>query len=176
MGGLGSGRWYRWDSRDTLEGNRRIDVRQLQREDWLRPGLWFSWAWWRSVTATEGTGANGRMWKSRCPSSGHPATTGASAPGLSAPASLMASNASAGWRSYTEPVPISSAATATGWPTPVNGRTVLTGRYDGPAKLRSDWGTTGVLPGPSRPSPGGCAGRLTSGSSSKRWTPSMKAC
>lgn len=46
MGGSGSGRWYRWDAKDTVEGCRRLDVRVWQRGGFLRPGRWFSWAWW----------------------------------------------------------------------------------------------------------------------------------
>jgi hypothetical protein len=46
MGGPGSGRWYRWDAKDTVEGCRRLDVRVWQRGGFLRPGRWFSWAWW----------------------------------------------------------------------------------------------------------------------------------
>jgi hypothetical protein len=46
MGGPGSGRWYRWDAKDTVEGCRRLDVRVWQRGGFLRPGGWFSWAWW----------------------------------------------------------------------------------------------------------------------------------
>lgn len=47
MGGPGSGRWYRWQgSKDTVEGCRRIDVR-----DWHRRGLLygsgFGWNWYR---------------------------------------------------------------------------------------------------------------------------------
>jgi hypothetical protein len=45
MGGPGSGRWYRWDTKDTVEGCRRLDVRDWQRRGFLRPGSWFSWGW-----------------------------------------------------------------------------------------------------------------------------------
>jgi hypothetical protein len=45
MGGYGSGRWYRWSTKDTVDGNRYIDVRRWYREDKLCPGLWFSWCW-----------------------------------------------------------------------------------------------------------------------------------
>jgi hypothetical protein len=46
MGGPGSGRWYRWHAKDTVEGCRRLDVRDWQRRGLLRPGMWFSWSWW----------------------------------------------------------------------------------------------------------------------------------
>jgi hypothetical protein len=46
MGGRGSGRWYRWDSKDTIESCRRIDVRRLQRDGLLKSGNQFLWAWW----------------------------------------------------------------------------------------------------------------------------------
>jgi hypothetical protein len=46
MGGPDSGRWYRWDAKDTVEGCRRLDVRVWERGGFLRPGKWFSWAWW----------------------------------------------------------------------------------------------------------------------------------
>jgi hypothetical protein len=46
MGGAGSGRWYRWVAKDTVEGCRRLDVRVWERGGFLRPGRRFSWAWW----------------------------------------------------------------------------------------------------------------------------------
>jgi len=46
LGGPGSGRWYRWHTKDTVEGCRRLDVRDWQRRGLLRPGTWFSWSWW----------------------------------------------------------------------------------------------------------------------------------
>lgn len=47
MGGSGSGRWWRYHSRDTVESCRRLDVRDWQRRGLLRPWQGFSWAWWR---------------------------------------------------------------------------------------------------------------------------------
>jgi hypothetical protein len=35
MGGLGSGKWYRWDRRTTLAELGRLDVRRLQRDGFL---------------------------------------------------------------------------------------------------------------------------------------------
>jgi hypothetical protein len=50
MGGLGSGRMFRWDSKTSLDECRFVDVR-----DWKRRGLLgkvsrFSWGWWRDRT------------------------------------------------------------------------------------------------------------------------------
>jgi hypothetical protein len=48
MGGYGSGRWYRWDARDTVEQHRRLDVRKLHKAGYLegddtpRPWGWRS--------------------------------------------------------------------------------------------------------------------------------------
>jgi hypothetical protein len=50
MGGMGSGNWYRWDSKDTVESCRSIDVRQWHRDGLLKPGILFSWAWWHDET------------------------------------------------------------------------------------------------------------------------------
>lgn len=47
MGGIGSGRWWRWDSKNTTDGYRRIDVRRWAREDCLSPGQQFLWSWKR---------------------------------------------------------------------------------------------------------------------------------
>jgi hypothetical protein len=46
MGGPGSGRWYRWDTKDTVDSRRRLDVRDCHRQGLLRPGTRFSWGWW----------------------------------------------------------------------------------------------------------------------------------
>lgn len=40
MGGLGSGHWYWWDSKPTVESRRSIDVRWLVREGIIKPGVW----------------------------------------------------------------------------------------------------------------------------------------
>lgn len=47
MGGPGSGRWYRWGTRETVEGCLRIDVRDWQRRGFLRPGTAFVWSWYQ---------------------------------------------------------------------------------------------------------------------------------
>jgi hypothetical protein len=46
MGGPGSGRWYRWHTKATVEGCRRLDVRDWQRRGLLCPRMEFSWGWW----------------------------------------------------------------------------------------------------------------------------------
>ncbi len=45
MGGLGSGRRYRWDVKETTEGVRRLDVRALHRAGRLAPGGVCGWSW-----------------------------------------------------------------------------------------------------------------------------------
>jgi hypothetical protein len=45
MGGWGSGRWNRWDTKPTVEHYRYIDVRAWHREGVLRPGLRFVVIW-----------------------------------------------------------------------------------------------------------------------------------
>jgi len=42
MGGLGSGSWYRWDSKYTVEQCHRLDIRYLKRQGWLKPGYFGS--------------------------------------------------------------------------------------------------------------------------------------
>ena len=45
MGGPGSGRWYRWDSKDTTENHNRIDIRWLRKQGYLRPNTSGSLSW-----------------------------------------------------------------------------------------------------------------------------------
>ena len=45
MGGPGSGRRYRWDTKPTVEGYRFLDVRQWHREGLLCPMLRFVVTW-----------------------------------------------------------------------------------------------------------------------------------
>jgi hypothetical protein len=52
MGGHGSGRHYRWDTKTVLEECRSIDVRDWKRRRMLREGTGFSWAWWRDNVKT----------------------------------------------------------------------------------------------------------------------------
>jgi hypothetical protein len=47
MGGRGSGRLFRWDTKTALEECRSIDVRDWQRRGLLHDGCGFSWAWWQ---------------------------------------------------------------------------------------------------------------------------------
>jgi hypothetical protein len=48
MGGVGSGSWYRFGKKTTVEGCHSLDVRTLHREGLLKPGWGFSWCWSRS--------------------------------------------------------------------------------------------------------------------------------
>lgn len=48
MGGIGSGTWYRWSKKDTVEDCRALDVRRWQRDGFLIPGRSFSWRWTRN--------------------------------------------------------------------------------------------------------------------------------
>lgn len=38
MGGIGSGNWYRWDKRTTIEETKRIDIRYMRQQGLLKPG------------------------------------------------------------------------------------------------------------------------------------------
>ena len=38
MGGLGSGNWYRWDTRTTTEQIHRVDIRYLRKQGFLKEG------------------------------------------------------------------------------------------------------------------------------------------
>ena len=46
MGGLGSGYWDRWDTKDTVEQCHRIDIRYLKQQGLLKPGYsgWLRWS------------------------------------------------------------------------------------------------------------------------------------
>ena len=48
MGGIGSGRHYRWDTKGTTEDHRTIDVRRWHREKLLTPNHSFIWKWTRN--------------------------------------------------------------------------------------------------------------------------------
>jgi hypothetical protein len=52
MGGVGSGSWYRFDKRTTVEECHSLDVRRLHREGLLKPGWGFSWCWSRAGCQT----------------------------------------------------------------------------------------------------------------------------
>jgi hypothetical protein len=47
LGGVGSGSWYRFDKKTTVEECRSLDVRKLHREGLLKPDRLFSWSWSR---------------------------------------------------------------------------------------------------------------------------------
>jgi hypothetical protein len=48
MGGAGSGSWYRWHKRDTVEECRSLDIRRWQRDGLLTEGRYFGWNWTRN--------------------------------------------------------------------------------------------------------------------------------
>jgi hypothetical protein len=48
MGGVGSGNWYRWSKKETVEDCRSLDVRRWQRDGLLIPGSSSSWQWSRN--------------------------------------------------------------------------------------------------------------------------------
>jgi hypothetical protein len=45
MGGFGSTRWAWASTKETVEGNRRLDINRLRQAGCLRPGYWGSWEW-----------------------------------------------------------------------------------------------------------------------------------
>lgn len=45
MGGIGSGNWYRWDKRTTIEETKRIDIRYMRKQSLLEPGRSGSLSW-----------------------------------------------------------------------------------------------------------------------------------
>lgn len=47
MGGLGSGSYHRFDSRDCVEDCLGLDVRSWRRDGWLESGTSFTTTWWR---------------------------------------------------------------------------------------------------------------------------------
>jgi len=52
MGGLGSGYWDRWGTKDTTEQCHRVDIRYLKREGLLKPGYFGSLTWSRGGEET----------------------------------------------------------------------------------------------------------------------------
>jgi hypothetical protein len=52
LGGPGSGSWYRFGKKTTVEGCHSLDVRRLYREGLLKPGYRFSWSWSRAGRQT----------------------------------------------------------------------------------------------------------------------------
>jgi len=45
MGGMGSGRWYRWDTKTTCEQVNRVDIRYLRKQGFLEPFTAGSLSW-----------------------------------------------------------------------------------------------------------------------------------
>ncbi|MEQ3708259.1 MAG: hypothetical protein ABNH23_02765, partial [Tateyamaria sp.] len=45
MGGIGSGRHWHWNTKNTTADYRSIDVRRWAREGFLTPGRSFGWQW-----------------------------------------------------------------------------------------------------------------------------------
>ena len=52
MGGMGSGTWFRWDSKTTAESQHRVDIRYLRQKGLLRPGYSGSLSWSRGNEVT----------------------------------------------------------------------------------------------------------------------------
>jgi hypothetical protein len=52
MGGVGSGSWYRFNKKTTVEECRSLDIRYLYRNELLKPGNWFSLRWSRAGRET----------------------------------------------------------------------------------------------------------------------------
>ncbi len=52
MGGFGSGKWYRWNTKETTEGLRALDVCYLNRNGLLQPGKVFHLQWSRNGEET----------------------------------------------------------------------------------------------------------------------------
>jgi hypothetical protein len=48
MGGIGSGKWHRWNTKETTEGLRALDVRYLHSHGMLKPGHVFHLQWSRN--------------------------------------------------------------------------------------------------------------------------------
>jgi hypothetical protein len=57
MGGIGSGDWYTFNKKTTVEECRSLDVRRLHREGLLKPGRLFSWSWSRAGREVASIGA-----------------------------------------------------------------------------------------------------------------------
>ena len=57
VGGVGSGSWYRFTKKTTIEECRSLDVRRLHREGLLEPGYRFSWTWSRGGREVASIGA-----------------------------------------------------------------------------------------------------------------------
>ncbi len=45
MGGSGSGNWYRWDKKTTVEACHSLDTNRWMREGILTPNIWQQGGW-----------------------------------------------------------------------------------------------------------------------------------
>jgi len=71
MGGLGSGQWYRYDSKRTVEGCISIDSRWLAREGKIEPGAWCTGSLkWTSSYSGENRGSIGYTIEARSDGTG----------------------------------------------------------------------------------------------------------
>jgi len=61
MGGLGSGDWYRFDKKPTVEGCRVLDINRLARDGMLRPGWCGSIVWTDQRTGEQTSSAGYRV-------------------------------------------------------------------------------------------------------------------
>lgn len=52
MGGIGSGSWYRYNTKTTTEEVHRIDIRYLRKQSQLRPGYTGNLSWSRGDELT----------------------------------------------------------------------------------------------------------------------------
>jgi len=52
MGGSGSGSWYRWNTKETTEIRRRIDIHCLKENNYLRDGVSGTYSWSRGSRET----------------------------------------------------------------------------------------------------------------------------
>ena len=52
MGGIGSGSWYRWDSKITTESQNRVDIRWLKKQGYLQAGKVGCLSWSRGDEPT----------------------------------------------------------------------------------------------------------------------------
>jgi hypothetical protein len=57
LGGVGSGSWYRFNKKTTVEECRSLNIRRLHREGLLEPGRLFSWSWSRGGREVASIGA-----------------------------------------------------------------------------------------------------------------------
>jgi hypothetical protein len=61
MGGIGSGRFWRYDAKDKVEDKRSIDVRCWQRDGLLYAGNSFKWQWSREGNPVGNIKVKGRV-------------------------------------------------------------------------------------------------------------------